>query len=507
MTLCGAPANPLRTCCDMDGRFLIRPLPLAGESWRGYLLRLADENGLAPLVDLRLVGGSERAVNDVAEAWLGQQYANAGVTTVMPRLRRSGPASPRDEVRFGSQTIQPAYVRYQRCAVCPRCIASTGAVRATWELAAITVCVDHACWLVDQCPACEKSIKWRRQGVKLCSCGHDLSSIQTANAPSDVVALTAWIEQLVWNDLGEGALDAFPAVADQLRGLSLTRALSIFRLFANKRLLSHLPSAEISSTASAALQRDATIACGIAAALSGWPRDFHRLLSGLVDAPYRGEATDRPVVITQAEAMAPFLVFSKGARGALDDYPAFLRSEFQTFLKTRAVEFEFRRFYRAADDSTGYQPWDRTDGPRRSTHGFKAPFRSYRFSPAVVATIIGGTDHQMDLLERSGTVRQNVWVTGDELDASLRRLEHAIEPLRKTDDRPMMTLSKFSRASGDELLDLLRLISGGRLQCYAWRHVRPIGLQHMWVLSEEIHQWRRDGGKRRRQDAARTSSN
>ena len=486
---------------------MIRPLPLAGESWRGYLLRLAEENGLAPLIDLRLVGGPERAVNDVAEAWLGQQYANAGVTTVMPRLRRSGPASPRDEVRFGSQTIQPAYIRYQRCAVCPRCIASTGAVRATWELAAITVCVDHACWLVDQCPACEKSIKWRRQGVKLCSCGHDLSSIHTENAPSDVVALTAWIEQLVWNDLGHGALDAFPAVANQLRELSLTRALSIFRLFANSRLFSHLPCPAISSPASAALYRDATIVSGVAAAFSGWPRRFHQLLDGVADARFRGGATGSRIVITQREAMAPFQVFSKSARGALDDYPKFLRSEFHAFLKTRAVEFEFRRFYRAVDDGTGYQPWDRADGPRRSTHGFKAPFRSYRFSPAVVTTIVGGTDHQMDLLERSGTVRQNVWVTGDELDASLRRLEHAVEPIRRTDDRPMIALSQFSRASGNELLDLLRLINSGRLQCYAWRHVRPIGLQHMWVLSEEIDEWRRDRAKRRRRDAARTSCN
>lgn len=107
--------------------FLVKPTQQASESAGGFLLRLADLNGIKPL-------------------W---SNANQGTSITSPGL---------------------GIARW-----CPLCLSAPGAYWSVYWTEGAAICRQHCCWLRDRCDECGAPAAWRRLRLRQCRCGADLA--------------------------------------------------------------------------------------------------------------------------------------------------------------------------------------------------------------------------------------------------------------------------------------------------------------------------------------------
>ena len=165
---------------------LIKPAPGNSESLRGYLLRLADANGipgLRSLFELIEETPSEKELAAVA-AFLGR---NAGDFELL-----SGIVPKADGSHGGLQHSHGLPIRFWNTGYarfCPKCLEEFDFWQSHWELALVVACSFHRVRLVDQCPKCQREIRWHRKYFMQCDCGQALTEI-TAPPCTEV---EAWV--------------------------------------------------------------------------------------------------------------------------------------------------------------------------------------------------------------------------------------------------------------------------------------------------------------------------
>lgn len=142
-------------------RLHYRPEVCDGESWFGYLLRAANENGFGGISSLA--------------ALLGQTPERLFSTHPAETLARlSFPGSATGEVVAAGNR---GYFK-MRTRVCPECLRtdSTPFLRAAWDSPLVLVCHLHNIILTDQCPSCARPVKYSRPSLEKCRCGRMLES-------------------------------------------------------------------------------------------------------------------------------------------------------------------------------------------------------------------------------------------------------------------------------------------------------------------------------------------
>lgn len=130
---------------------LVRPEQNPIESAQGYVLRLADLNGLRH------------------SRWL---FAHLG--------------------------IKPFAI----AAMCPLCLAENSVWRRAWLDRRRPWCPDHRCWLVDGCTVCGQALRWVHLRRAQCACGAVLAETAVLPAPADLMRFIdidpAATEALLW---------------------------------------------------------------------------------------------------------------------------------------------------------------------------------------------------------------------------------------------------------------------------------------------------------------------
>jgi hypothetical protein len=86
---------------------------------------------------------------------------------------------------FGSQNM----LRLRSPQICSICIRVHGYTKAAWDLSLSTICLEHRCHLIDECPVCCQQLRWGRPSTEFGNCNHYLGS---ANA--ELVSNSALIE-------------------------------------------------------------------------------------------------------------------------------------------------------------------------------------------------------------------------------------------------------------------------------------------------------------------------
>lgn len=158
-------------------RLLVRPLPLEGESWSGYLLRLTQENCLRSVHELSGVLG----VSATALVRLGQHKGMALLNRQLATPMHETAMSIKDKP-FASTA---AYGRF-----CCMCLREHGDVfMARWDRPTAIICKEHANWLCDHCYRCGRPIDSKRERVDRCLCG-------TLYKYTHVVRVADWIFDL-----------------------------------------------------------------------------------------------------------------------------------------------------------------------------------------------------------------------------------------------------------------------------------------------------------------------
>lgn len=187
---------------------LIRPRLRAGEGPLGYLLRLAEANGLR-LCDLRDLGFGFRETVFGSGA-CSESGKNASGLTHASAILESLDTHPTAWNR-----LTPRY--------CPLCFRETGFWLYAWELYWVDTCPSHKVWLVDHCSSCGHVLTWGRQALRQCQCGAPLVAVSPAACPDSVALLSDLVARA-----GAGRRGCHPY--EPLNGLRLNQVQRLVRL-------------------------------------------------------------------------------------------------------------------------------------------------------------------------------------------------------------------------------------------------------------------------------------
>lgn len=149
---------------------LIAP-PIAGESLRGYLVRLADLNGYETIHWLgSRHGGRAIALGEKLSIERVAALTEVSISSLQNMSYRSnGP----NQHKFLGSTVCRRLLQLERFKFCPLCISEAPFHRAFWDLTITQVCPTHRCALLSRCPRCSAKLNWRRASISHCRCGMD----------------------------------------------------------------------------------------------------------------------------------------------------------------------------------------------------------------------------------------------------------------------------------------------------------------------------------------------
>ncbi len=162
-------------------RLLIRPSPEKGESLRGYVSRLSFVNGSSPL--LTAVQRSLRAISDA----IPQIALLSGCSETILRAHGSVTQFHNEVpscVLFGSANLPLELIWLDRKKICPHCLLSQDISMCYWDLKDYDVCHLHGCYLITNCEACGRGLRWGRTMAAKCQCGLLHSEMKAKIAPT-----------------------------------------------------------------------------------------------------------------------------------------------------------------------------------------------------------------------------------------------------------------------------------------------------------------------------------
>jgi hypothetical protein len=162
---------------------LLRTLkPKADESLTGYILRLAETNGYdSPIwiMNLASIHSGLIIANYSFKPTSSESFrllANLGGSTIEELASITyQPTGERFDYYylFFGNPVHRSFIRPRHPRVCPECLREAAYCRRVWEFTLITVCPVHKCMLIDECPKCERQIRWVRSSVSRCQCKFD----------------------------------------------------------------------------------------------------------------------------------------------------------------------------------------------------------------------------------------------------------------------------------------------------------------------------------------------
>ena len=151
-------------------QLICRPMPIDGESWPDYVIRLAEANcikgGLRAMAYIAVMYPSQLLVATPSEVLL-----RFGV--ILPEVRREHPLdAPMDR----KLTTLVSHGRCTKTRFCPLCLAADDIpfIRAEWGMPMSIACAHHRTLLIDQCQLCGERLDVFRPGLLQCHCGAPL---------------------------------------------------------------------------------------------------------------------------------------------------------------------------------------------------------------------------------------------------------------------------------------------------------------------------------------------
>jgi hypothetical protein len=180
---------------QLSKRIPFRPMPIAGELFKGYIVRLASRNGrdeLKDFVNAFGISGGAKKIYVVGtlehEEFLSVLSASMGVD----RDKLATGFAMEKEIQM-LDWLSTRHVLVNQPRICPTCMTEHGHLKEDWHLYYATHCHVHECKLWNSCPRCGSTFNWK--GKLLMGCTHcnlkwkDVSPVK-AKLPSSQVALS-----------------------------------------------------------------------------------------------------------------------------------------------------------------------------------------------------------------------------------------------------------------------------------------------------------------------------
>lgn len=191
---------PLSTIDSTSYRFPFREEVLPAESGQGYALRMAAENHLNGLPQLKLwLGKSRHATLDAADAPLLHQWFGASTLQLEHALGWASMGRGDSVFFFAGEALARSYFlnrSYPR--VCLSCLQADGYCCSSWDLSLTVACAKHQALLTDWCSNCLRQLSWNRPHTGICNCRSPIApgAVNTGVTPSEI-QLASWIDQRV----------------------------------------------------------------------------------------------------------------------------------------------------------------------------------------------------------------------------------------------------------------------------------------------------------------------
>ncbi|MGJ7537722.1 MULTISPECIES: TniQ family protein [unclassified Variovorax] len=166
-------------------RFLCRPMPIDGESWPDYVIRLAETN---------FIEGGLRAIAYLAGMYVNQLLVAApsevllrfGV--ILPEVLKEHPLDAPSDHQLA---MLASHGRCTKTRFCPLCLAADDIpfIRTEWGMPMSIACGHHRTLLIDKCQSCGERLDVLRTRMLYCECGVPLK--KQVPMPAE-----PWVDQL-----------------------------------------------------------------------------------------------------------------------------------------------------------------------------------------------------------------------------------------------------------------------------------------------------------------------
>lgn len=171
-------------------RIIGRIAPDPNESARQYLRRVAREWSYSSPYWLMEAAGC--STGDVHRAEAIPRFActlrlHEGEWRSLVGIRKTCEGARL--ICFRGKWIDLHHVAFDRAAICPLCLRQKLLEDAIWELAILSTCPIHGCYLIDCCPSCGTRLSRRRAVIHQCSCGQDLRNATPVHADLGTTSL------------------------------------------------------------------------------------------------------------------------------------------------------------------------------------------------------------------------------------------------------------------------------------------------------------------------------
>lgn len=240
---------------------LLHPRLIQGEGPQGFMLRLANANGLDRLAL------KQRGV--IFQVELLQYYG------CLPSDRPDHPLLSYAALVAREWDEQTSIWNVGRCRCCPQCLQEAQYWRVGWEHIFFDVCPIHGAWLIDRCDNCGTPMNWRRHDLLKCDCGHHFAGSKTSEAPVSNVLLS--------NDLMNKFVDQHAACnLPPLQGLRFEQSTRLIRLLGSygQTQRYRLPQ-KIQNVG--AMDVSWQVTSTASEIMSQWPQRFEHMLHGMLD--------------------------------------------------------------------------------------------------------------------------------------------------------------------------------------------------------------------------------
>ncbi|WP_068773765.1 TniQ family protein [Paenibacillus sp. FJAT-26967] len=187
---------------------LVRPEPFPDESFKGYIIRLSEANGYPfPNRIYKMAGlyKYNKGMNvcmvdekvDVSRlsqltTWSEEQLLSLSFYNEIAKLEQDKNSRLVHKLwRFGTCVYKQQ--------LCPLCLIETAYHRKLWDLNIVTTCPVHLCFLIDQCPQCQKKISPHRSHLLYCNCSYDFREAQVENVSKEQTYVTQLLNRKVFD--------------------------------------------------------------------------------------------------------------------------------------------------------------------------------------------------------------------------------------------------------------------------------------------------------------------
>lgn len=220
----------------MNTLLLRTPKPHALESYRGYLLRLSEVNGLSsPAPVLKLAGVSMSRLRCAEQPVEVLSVVTGHDINLLAHLPLEHPVSNIQQV--SGHAVSKGYSIISKAKICPCCIKEQGYAPAYWDLIAVQGCYKHKQTLISICPQCKTDLSHSRQGLLICQCGADLSELTGEPMSLEYLEFLKLIEAKFLGQVLENSESLTGLPFKHLSEISISNFLAIMHTIGSMQLL------------------------------------------------------------------------------------------------------------------------------------------------------------------------------------------------------------------------------------------------------------------------------